>query len=169
MVNRTRTITYTLGEFMKRLGFSLLVFGLSGAGLEAQQFGGPLAVSGNQVFAGEARQGTFPGIVYVFEATNGEWQEVAQLMAGEEFGPPDGFGRAIAVQDGLMIVGAPLTEDGAGTVYGFRSDANGNWNPSGSFTAGTPSEEAGFGSAVALHGDLALVSAPGDEAGAAVR
>ena len=151
---------------MKRLGISLLVFGLSGAGLEAQQFGGPLAVSGNQVFAGESRQGTFPGVVYIFEGTNGEWQEVAQLMAGEEFGPPDGFGRAIAAQDRLMIVGAPLADDGAGTVYGFRADAEGNWSLSGSFTAGTPSKEAGFGSAVALHGDLAIVSAPGDEAGA---
>jgi len=142
-----------------------LVF-FTSIGLQAQQFGGSLAVSGNQVFAGESRQGTFPGIVYVLEAINGEWQEVAQLMAGEEFGPPDGFGRAIAVQGRLMIVGAPLTEEGAGTVYGFRADADGNWTLSGSFAAGTPSEEAGFGSAVVLNGDLAIVSAPGDEAGA---
>ncbi len=59
---------------MKRLWTMLFIFLFAGVGLEAQQFGGSLAVSGNQVFAGESRQGTFPGIVNVLEAINGEWQ-----------------------------------------------------------------------------------------------
>ena len=62
-----RATTYTLS-------FTLAV--LFAAPLNAQQFGGPLAVSGDQILVGEAGNETLSGIVYVYGDTNGTWSEV---------------------------------------------------------------------------------------------
>ncbi len=145
--------------------FLLLCVGAPAAG--AQQFGGSLAISGNQVLVGEARQSTFPGIVYVFERAGDAWRETAQLMVADaSLGAPDGFGRALAFTGRTLLVGAPLTNGHAGAVHVYQSGASGAWNRVGTVASPSESDSAGFGSAVVANADVVAIAAPGDLDGA---
>ncbi|WP_419950053.1 choice-of-anchor B family protein [Candidatus Palauibacter sp.] len=132
-------------------------------GVGAQQFGGALAVSGDQVLVGEAGNGTMSGIVWIFGRTADGWAETGQIMVAEEVRAPDGFGRAIAASDEWLWAGAPLEADGAGAVYVFRADGAGGWERVARFEA--PEGARAFGSAIALSDDAAIVSAPGADGG----
>ncbi len=153
---------------MSRFGFSLSValFFVSALPAHAQQFGGSLAISGDQVMVGESRNASLPGIVYVFRLDGGEWREIAQLMADDAVGPPDGFGRALAADERTMLVGAPVDDDGAGAAFLFEADASGSWTEIARLSALDGETDAAFGSAVALRDDVAVVAAPGDNEGA---
>ncbi len=131
----------------------------------AQQFGGALAISGDHVLVGETGKQIFPGIVYVYNRVGGTWMEVSQMTASDNEGGPDGFGRALAAQGETLLVGAPGTATSAGTVYLLQRDGSGNWTESGRFVAGDAAEGDAFGSAVVISGDIALVSATGQNDG----
>ena len=92
---------------------------LLGAPLAAQQFGGPIAVSGEQILVGEAGNQTLSGIVYVFGDTNGRWSEIDQIRVTDVARSPDGFGRAIAADETTFLAGAPIE----GTSYVFERTA----------------------------------------------
>lgn len=47
--------------------------------LTAQQCGGPIAISGDQILVGEAGNQTLSGIVYVFGDGNDGWGEIDQI------------------------------------------------------------------------------------------
>ena len=139
-----------------------LVFALP-AGVAAQQFGGALAVSGDQVLVGEAGNGTMSGIVWVFGRTAAGWTETGQVTVSDEIRVPDGFGRVIAARGEWLWAGAPLEGDGAGAVYLFRADGSGGWEQAARLEA--PGDASAFGSAIALGDDVAIVAAPGAENG----
>jgi MYXO-CTERM domain-containing protein len=55
----------------------------------------------------------------VFATTGGAWSEVARLSAGDG-APVDGFGSAVSLSDGTVIVGAPSDDDdgtSSGSAY----------------------------------------------------
>ena len=137
---------------------------------EAQQYGGSLAVSGEHVFVGEAGNTTLPGIVYVYALDQGRWSEVARLAASPEVAPPDGFGRALAADGGRVLIGAPALGTGGesglhGAAMIFEMQA-GSWRESARLEVPGAAAEWDFGSAVAVSGGTALVSAPGEDGGA---
>jgi choice-of-anchor B domain-containing protein len=137
---------------------------LGSAGASAQTFGGPLAISGDQVLVGESGNRTLPGIVYLFERSGGSWEEQAQMMAsGDVKGAPDGFGSAIAANNATMLVGAPLDSEGAGGVYVY-SKTNNQWDRTGHLMAPGMNSEMGFGSSVVLDGSVAYIGASGGAA-----
>ena len=135
----------------------------SPAALAAQQFGGPLAVSGDQVLVGEAGNGTMSGIVWIYGRTASGWAETGQVTVSDEVRVPDGFGRAIAVQGNWLWAGAPLEADGAGAVYLFLAAGAGGWEQVARLDA--PDGASAFGSAIALGEGVAIVSAPGGDNG----
>ena len=150
---------------MKRFGVPLLALVLTATSMTAQQFGGALAVNGDQVFVGETGNQNLPGIVYVYESRNGTWTETAQLLAGEHVGPPDGFGRALITDGGgTLYIGAPMNGSG-GSVHMFTRGASGNWGESARIGPTDGGEDDRFGSALATAGDVLLVSAPGQSDG----
>ena len=130
-------------------------------GLAAQGFGGSLAISEGQVLIGEPANTRLPGIVYVYGHAAGGWTETARLSLAAIPAPPDGFGRALAAHGGRVLVGASAL--GAAVIY--RRDAQGGWRETARLTPGGPGGEAGFGSAVALGADVAVVAAPGENEG----
>jgi choice-of-anchor B domain-containing protein len=144
-----RAATYTLS-------FALAV--LFAAPLAAQQFGGPLAVSGDQILVGEAGNQTLSGIVYVFEDTNGTWSEIDQIRVTDVARSPDGFGRAIAADGTTLLAGAPIE----GAAYVFERAARGAW---GERTRLTGPADSDFGAAVALTDRFVIVSAPAEGTG----
>ncbi len=139
---------------------------ISAGKLHGQQYGGTVAVTGGQVLVGESAAAALPGVVYVYGRAGGGWSEVSRLSVSPVGGPPDGFGSSIATGSALAIVGAPRWEDGAGAAFVFRANGQEGWTEAARLGSGMPSEGAAFGSAVALDGAVALVSAPGEDGGA---
>ena len=134
--------------------------------LTAQSFGGSVAVSDGQVLIGEPANIGLPGIVYVYGRTAGGWSEAARITLSAMHGPPDGLGAALAADGDLVLVGAPGLGDGTGAALLYRRDAGGEWREVGRLTPEGAGGNAGFGRAVALDGDIAVVGAPGDGDGA---
>jgi len=91
-------------------------------GAAGDRFGAAVAVSGNMVFVGAYQdddRGSQSGSVYVFEFDGGQWVEHTKLLASDG-AADDGFGRAVATVDDVLVVGA------------YRDDANGNGSRTGS-------------------------------------
>ena len=110
------------------LALLLLLVGLA-VPVQAQQFGGALAVGNGDVFVGETRNMAFPGVVYVFhrDGEDGMWKEVAQLTPSDMSDKADGFGRALAAEVRTLLVGATSQNASAGAVYVFRKNHDGTW------------------------------------------
>ena len=136
--------------------------------LAAQSFGGSVAVSDGHVLIGEPANTALPGIVYVYGRSAGGWSETARITLADMHGPPDGLGAALAADGDLVLIGAPGLGDGTGAALLYRRDAGGEWREVGRLTPEGAGGDAGFGRAVALDGDVAVVGAPGagDGAGA---
>ena len=127
----------------------------------APGYGGAVAVSDGEVFVGEAGNLIGPGAVYVYRKGAGGWAEVGRLEAADGFGG-DGFGTAIAVRDGTMLVSTRPNEQvgGSANAYVFERSAPGNWAEVGRLPAVEVAADAGYGSALALGDGTALVGAP---------
>ena len=90
-------------------------------------------------------------------------------LATDSFGPPLGFGQAVAVTGKTAFVGAPLYENtdqvdaqgnpiSTGLVEIYESDATGaTWTRTGSLVPVVPSLLNGFGSVLAAYGDRLAV------------
>lgn len=127
---------------------------------------GILAISGNTLVVGAySANGVRPGqgASYIFERNQGglsNWGEVRKLLAFDGRSG-DYFGQTVAINGKNVIVGAPRSNRGQGSVYSFRSDAGGinNW---GAIRRPIVSDATakGFGSAVAIHAHTVIVGAP---------
>ena len=131
--------------------------------VNAQGFGGAVAVGDGYLFVGETSNAAFPGEVYVF-SDKGEKQEVIKLPEGTR---GDRFGSVLAYDAGHLLVGARSVNEGAGAVYLFNNQA-GNWQLAGTLSSPSLNADDAFGSKIVLWGDMMAVSAPGydEEAGA---
>ncbi len=94
------------------------------------------------------------GAVHVFGGAGVAWIEEGQLTGGG-----GGFGASLAAESGRLLVGAPLA-DGGGAVYSFRLDGGG-WQEEGTLPAQGLADGDAFGASLGVHGDRAVVSAPG--------
>lgn len=132
------------------------------------RFGRILAIDGDTVLIGATEMdragGDGPGSAYVFVRSGETWTEQARLNASDG-DPGDGFGVEVAVSGDSALVGAYADAVGglalAGSAYVFvRSGAT--WTEQTKLIASDAGEHDGFGSAVALAGDRALIGAQGD-------
>jgi hypothetical protein len=104
------------------------------------------------------------GAAYVFSHASGDmkWQKEAQLMADDaSFGSV--FGNSVAIDGDTVVVGSPLHVANfmTGAVYVFvRDPATGNWSQQGD---GLMTGKNGFGTAVAVNGDMLAASSPDAE------
>ncbi|MEM1132819.1 MAG: hypothetical protein AAGH53_07775 [Pseudomonadota bacterium] len=130
------------------------------------EFGYSIAIDDDTVAIGAPRNDSVAddaGVVYIFENTNGQWNQTAVLSA------PDGaagdvFGISLSLSDGRLLVGADLTDQGgenAGSAYIFHREA-GDWQFKTKLTASDAAAGDLFGIRVHLHGDLALIGAARD-------
>ncbi|MDX1396566.1 MAG: choice-of-anchor B family protein [Gemmatimonadota bacterium] len=128
-------------------------------------FGSSAVVSGDELFVGRPGQsdlfpmpGSEAGTAHVFARGADGWEETAMVTADDgEVG--DGFGRAIAVLDDLMFVGAPTRSDG-GAVYVFARE-NGEWSQVDRLAPDGVQPGDRFGSALAYIDRNLIVGAPG--------
>lgn len=121
------------------------------------------------VGAPQAGSNHFQGAVYVFTKSGGGWQnmtETAKLTASDG-AAGDSFGSSVAIQNGLIVVGAPnatVNGDAAeGAAYIFVKSKDG-WQTTSKFKAKlAPSDgqrSANFGKSVDVDASTIVVGAP---------
>lgn len=138
------------------------------------QSGRAVAVSGNWMAIGApGRPDTARGSVTVYERIAGVWTRRATLQEPTTPQIGTGFGSAVDIDEVAgrvsVVVGAPLFDQSgfvnAGAVWFYTDQDAGpgvNFPAVGTGSVSTLETEGRFGSAVALQGDWAAVSEPGD-------
>lgn len=116
------------------------------------------------------------GAAYIFRRGESAWFQQAYLKPSNTGGLDD-FGAAVALTEGVAAIGAP-GEDGAskgidgdpesnsvgqsGAVYVFQSEG-GAWIPQTYIKTSNSEAEDRFGSSVAIHGEILVAGAPGED------
>ncbi|HSH44692.1 MAG TPA: hypothetical protein VK966_02490, partial [Longimicrobiales bacterium] len=140
--------------------------------LEAQvdpeaSFGAALA-AGDGLLAVGAPAADGSGQVFVYRMTAGGWDAAGSFGAADG-SDGDGLGSAVAVDGDRILAGAAGRNDRAGGAYVFRQDpGTGEWTQEAALVVSGLEQRNGFGSAVALAGNRALVGAPGFDQGTGV-
>ena len=96
------------------------------------------------------------GSVYLFRISphNAAWQQLAKLTASDA-GQDDHFGRSVAIDGGVVAVGAYYDDDSgsaSGSVYLFKYDGSREWPQVAKLTAGDASAYDQFGRSLAISG-----------------
>jgi hypothetical protein len=140
-------------------------------------FGQAVSLSGGRVLVGaqlDDTGGTDTGRAYLFNAATGA---LLQTFANPNPGglptsvPSDAFGLRVSLSGNLVLIGARSDETGttfnnSGAAYLFNATTGGLLR---TFTNPTPGINDNFGQAVAVSGNLALISAIGDANGSPSR
>lgn len=124
--------------------------------------GDTLAVGAPQSTAVQAHQ---KGSVFMYQRDGGGWTEIAELVASDMddgFQSDLHFGRALALDGDILVVGAPEARDqesgnSAGAVYIFEREG-GAWEETSVLRAADPAPKARFGEQLALRYGLLAVS-----------
>lgn len=136
-------------------------------GTRADRFGSAIAFEGNLAVFGVPGRGNFKGGACIFTRVGTSWTQTA-FLERDGGGSFDHFGQAVALDGTTVLIGAPgAAATGGDTGMAFvHSLQAGTWvlesALEGSNDNGSP-DDLRFGSAVAIHGDTALVGAPGFE------
>jgi len=107
------------------------------------------------------------GMVTVFERVDATWSSTAELVSPD---PADNdlFGYAVSADGESALIGVPGDDDagdGSGSAYVFTR-SGGEWSLEATLLPSDGAAGQGFGTAVSLDGDTAVVSAPGDDSSA---
>lgn len=133
------------------------------------EFGSSVALDTGTALVGapgdEDPNGDNGGSAYVFEDTDGSWQQTAKLVA-DDGDSGDVFGTSVALDGDTALVGAPFDEDpngdAAGSAYVFRR-TDGSWTQRVKLLPLDGDSGDVYGGSVALDGDEALVGAYWDQ------
>lgn len=130
-------------------------------------FGKALLVSNGEVFVGEPENVYRPGAVHVFIKDGSEWTQRGELTAPDAR-RGDYFGQSVALDGNRLIIGATGGEENPGSAYVYERDGD-DWVHRATLGADDVDSDDGFGLAVGLSGDYAVVGAASavDGAGAA--
>lgn len=128
------------------------------------EFGRAVAVKGDVIVVGArfASNATSEraGAAYIFRRKTGVWTFEQKIEASDS-SPEDNFGRAVALDDDVVVVTArkeDVSVDNDGAAYVFRKRGAG-WVEEAKLTARDSSDEARFGQSVAVRGKLLIVGA----------
>ncbi len=145
---------------------SAMILFAMGSTAQAQSFGGAVTQAGDDIIVGMTGQNSTNSTVYVYRKNDdGEWAEAAQLVRSDNDGNDDRFGRALAADGNLLLVGGTLADNSTGGVWVFERDADGNWMETGKLLPESVMEGDSFGRSIALSGDFAAVGAAGTNEG----
>ncbi|WP_457100203.1 hypothetical protein [Microbacterium sp. P5_E9] len=136
------------------------------AGAVGSQFGYSVAVDGNLAVVGtflDDVNGDDSGSVSVYQRDGaGTWGTGIKLLAPDGTAR-DGFGLSVAVDDGLVVVGAPRDDENgvrAGSAYVYQQDDSGVWVGT-KLANGAAGDQYGY--SVAVDGGLVVVGAPNND------
>ena len=130
---------------------------LSPAPLPTAEIGSSVAIAGNVAVVG-ARDYDGRGAVFIFTRTNPNtdaWTQTAKIQS-LDLHPGDEFGASVAVNSGIIIVGAPNNQ-GSGAVYVFTLSGS-TWVESLRLSNALGGSH--FGTAVDIYANTIVVGAP---------
>lgn len=128
-------------------------------------YGSSLLVVDGDLVVGETSGFSNTGMVHVLRRNDrGSW-DVVQTMTSPDAAIGDRFGALTTQDGGVLVITSPGALEGRGAVYVYRADTQGAWHFEARLTSDS-SQEDGFGSAVAVMGDMVAVGAPGSMSGA---
>ncbi|MBN2581256.1 MAG: FG-GAP repeat protein [Pirellulales bacterium] len=130
-------------------------------GTSGMNYGSAAGISGNTIVVGATDTAT--GAAYVYTKGGSGWGSEVKLDLADWTGIDD-FGNGAAIDGNTIIIGANKSTvgsvAGAGTAHIYGSDGMGGWTEVALLTAGTDAtSDIGFGTSVAISGDIALVGA----------
>ncbi|HEX5689201.1 MAG TPA: FG-GAP repeat protein, partial [Roseiflexaceae bacterium] len=136
-------------------------------GKKDDYFGSAVALAGDTLIIAAVGTNSYSGAVYVFTRTGTppEWR-FQQKLTAPDGAIGDNFGEAVALSGNTLLVGAPFSDGrlaNQGAVYPFTRTGT-LWQLAGRpfTTSGTDAApNMHFGQSIALHGDLAVIGAPG--------
>ncbi len=111
---------------------------------------GPTAISGSTMVVGTGTSAE------IFAQTGSIWKDEATLTGLGE-GSSDDFGGSVAIDNGIVIVGAPDHAGGQGAAYAFTDGASG-WMETAEISP--PSQFTTFGSSVGVSDSTGVIGAP---------
>jgi len=110
--------------------------------------------------------GDWNGAAYVFVRNGERWEEQAKLTASSVAeGLSDHFGRSVAIDGDMAIVGSPYDDDAgtsSGSAYVFVRNGD-MWEETKKLTARDTAAGDYFGWSVAISGDVVIVGADEDD------
>ena len=140
-------------------------------GVSGDDFGFSVAIYGDTAIVGAPFDDS--GSAYVFQRNQDgtdQWGQVKKLTASDG-AFLDQFGISVAIYGDTVIVGASNDKIGSnffqGSAYAFERNQGGanNWGEVKKLTASDGAQGDGFGRAVAIYGDTAIVCAVADDIG----
>ncbi len=137
-----------------------------GTGAAQELYGSRVAVSGDTaVIAAQAKTvngNANQGAAYVFVRSGNTWSQQAELTASDG-AAGDSFGTSVSLSGDTAVIGAAFkTIDGnanQGAAYVFVRSGS-IWSQQAELTAADGAAKDGFGNAVSLSGDTAVIGAP---------
>lgn len=127
-------------------------------------FGDAVSLSGSVALIGADRsnpQGTVSGAAFVFTRSGGTWSQTTRLLPSDG-SENDTFGTSVALSGNGAIISAPSRDSGGlfrGAVYVYGRSGS-SWNELDVLTASDGQDRDGFGKAVALDGNTAIIGVP---------
>lgn len=138
---------------------AVIACSLVGSSANAQQrFGQSLIVSDSEIIVAEPENTYRPGAVYVYRKDSGSWEQVSEITAPDAQ-MNDRFGRSIAADGDVLVVGSTGSDDRGGKVYIYERDGDG-WVHRQTLVPDDVTRGARFGGQVAVSGDFLFASAP---------
>ena len=128
-----------------------------------EEFGSSVALEGDTALIGAPNNSSNKGAAYVFSQSSGNWIQQQKLLASDG-ATGDQFGYAVALSGNTALIGAPWDNNNAtdqGSAYVFVRDGA-TWSQQQKLTDPGGTTDDRFGSAVAVKGDQAIVSAEYD-------
>jgi len=125
-------------------------------GVPPDEFGWSMTLSGTTLVVSAVRHAA-NGAIYVFTQSGGNWNQAAELTAGDGFAD-DYFGDKVAISGNLIVAGAPGHQNEQGAAYVFTG-SGANWKQTGELAASDGEHNDCFGWAVGLSGKTILVGA----------
>lgn len=131
---------------------------------EGAEYGGGAKINGNHLVVAAGRadvDGVIrAGALYVYENTNDAWELSTKLVASDYSGDAKmGMNpTSIAMQENIIVAGAPGENSWTGSVYVFTYDGT-EWTEAQKITAPSPQISDAFGIGVAMAGDQLAIGA----------
>ncbi|KYK22330.1 hypothetical protein AYK25_02710 [Thermoplasmatales archaeon SM1-50] len=127
-------------------------------------FGCAVSVYGNTALIGASHDGDngeAAGAAYVFTRTSNTWAFQAKLLASDGIAW-DRFGSSVSLYGDIAIIGAPMDDDGKGSVYVFTRSGS-TWTQQQKLQASDGNMGHFFGYAVSLYMETVLIGAYGED------
>jgi len=131
-------------------------------GSHGDDFGWSAAISGNTILVGARLtddQGFASGAAYLFVRDGTTWT-LQQKVLADDGGVDHNFGAAVALEGDTALIGASGDDEFWGAAYIYVRSGT-TWTQQAKLLPRGGNRWMGFGSAVALSGNTALVGAPG--------